>query len=268
MKLTGFKVGSEVFVGSIEGDTLRCLAQREVFWASPTNSEVQHSQTFDIHSVELAPTIPITGKVVCIGLNYRKHAEESNMAIPEIPVVFSRNRETLICDGDAAPAMEDAYDWEAELGIVIGKTTFAADKRDAQDAVYGYCTFNDLSCRTYQMETPQWALGKNADRSGPMGCVVSADEAGDPATGWAVTTHVNGEQMQNGITSDFIFTVPEIIAFVSRGMTLNPGDLIITGTPAGVGMGMRPQRYLKPGDSVRVEVEGLGAITTPIVAKP
>ncbi len=266
MKITGFEFNSEPYIGQISGDSITPIARLQDFWSDPyTPIQNNNAKAISLDTAKLKPSVPLTGKVICIGLNYKAHAAEVGMAIPEKPVVFSRFPETLISDGDSAPMMDTAYDWEAELGVIIGQKTLSATEDNALDAVFGYCTFNDLSCRRLQIETDQWTLGKNADRSGPMGYVVTKDEAGNPAEGWAVTTHVNGERVQNGITSDFIFSVPKIIAFVSRSLTLNPGDLIITGTPSGIGAKLSPPRFLKPGDTVRVEVEGLGAVTTPIV---
>ncbi|WP_127103918.1 fumarylacetoacetate hydrolase family protein [Pararhodobacter zhoushanensis] len=265
MKITGFKTDTGVQIGRIEGDMIVPLGPIADFWDDPAKA-TESAAPVPLSAATLCPAIPRTGKVICIGLNYRAHAEEAGMAIPTTPVVFSRWTETLIADGEPSPVSGQAYDWEAEMGVVIGQKTRAADAASALESVFGYCTFNDLSNRALQLETAQWTLGKNIDRSGPVGAIVSADEAGNPAEGWQVTCDVNGERVQDGNTADFIFTVPEIIACVSRQMTLNPGDLIITGTPAGVGMGMKPQRYLKPGDVVRVEVQGLGAVTTPITA--
>ena len=268
MKITGFKHNEQALIGRIEGTDIVPLATRDEFWADPYRYQAADSENrLAMESVSLIPAVPRTAKVICVGLNYHQHAAEVNAPIPRVPVVFARYAETLISDGDPAPAMEDTFDWEAELGFVVGKKVLAASEDNALDSVFGYCTFNDLSCRTAQTETAQWALGKNSDRSGPMGCVVTSDETGDPGQGWSVTTHVNGELMQHGNTSDFIFPVPQVIAFISRVMTLNPGDLVITGTPSGVGMGRKPPVYLKPGDTVTVEVEGLGAVTTPIVGR-
>jgi 2,4-didehydro-3-deoxy-L-rhamnonate hydrolase len=269
MRLIAFADGGTTTVGRIEGDHVVPLGDRATFWKGNLAGGASAEGTSrPLAEVDLLPAIPETAKVICVGLNYRKHAEEGGMPIPEKPVIFARWAETLIADGTPSPAMEPAYDWEAELGVVIGKDGFAISEADALGHVFGYCTFNDLSCRALQFETAQWSLGKNSDRSGPIGAIVSADEAGNPADGWSVITDVNGERMQEGNTADFIFTVPQIIASISRAMTLRAGDLIITGTPSGVGVAMKPPRFLKPGDVVRVEVAGLGAVTTPIIARP
>ncbi|MEQ6332708.1 fumarylacetoacetate hydrolase family protein [Sphingobium sp. MK2] len=268
MRIVGMKTPDGVKIAQAANGQYRPIAPIEAFWSDPVAAAANAQEGQWLDDVDLAPAIPATGRVICVGLNYRLHAEEGGMPIPEIPVVFARWAQTLIPDGAPSPAMAPTYDWEAELGVVIGKAGLAISEADANDHVYGYCSFNDLSCRAIQLETPQWALGKNSDASGPIGAIVTRDEAGDPADGWKVVTEVNGEVVQNGDTSDFIFTVPQVIAFVSRAMTLRPGDLIITGTPSGVGMAMKPPRFLQPGDVVKVEVGPLGPVTTPIVARP
>ncbi|WP_027802884.1 fumarylacetoacetate hydrolase family protein [Paraburkholderia dilworthii] len=269
MKLICYEDGDALAIGYVDGAEVVRLADRDTFWRTPWASfSAGGGERLPREGLRLRSPLRSDAKVVCIGLNYRSHAIETGSPIPERPVVFSRWAETVICDGDESPTMDTAYDWEAELGVVIGDTLFGATPEAARRAILGYCTFNDLSARTLQLETSQWTLGKNTDRSGPMGPIVTADEAGDPADGWRVTTDVNGERVQDGITSDLIFDVPTLLAYVSRSMTLSAGDLMITGTPSGVGIGMKPPRYLKPGDVVRVEVEGLGAVITPIVERP
>jgi 2,4-didehydro-3-deoxy-L-rhamnonate hydrolase len=269
MRLIGYQSREDICIGRLEGDTVVRLAERDAFWQEPmrymaADSVVRNPLT------AIRPCSPLRdgAKVICIGLNYRDHALEAGLPIPEKPVVFSRWSETVICDGEPSPAKDGTYDWEAELGVIVGRSMLAVTPEQAREGVFGYCTFNDLTVRSLQMETAQWTLGKNTDRSGPMGPIVTVDESGDPADGWRVTTTVNGESVQDGNTADMIFSVPAIIAFVSRSMTLRPGDLIITGTPAGVGMGRKPPRYLQPGDTVSVEVGRLGRVTTPIVALP
>jgi 2,4-didehydro-3-deoxy-L-rhamnonate hydrolase len=269
MRLIGYQDGSGVKIGRVDGDDIVPLTDRDTFWREPQRHITDGgSGRLPRSGLQLCSPLRTAAKVICIGLNYRAHALETGSPIPEKPVVFSRWAETIICSGDASPAMDEAYDWEAELGVIIGKGMFGVTPEAAARGILGYCTFNDLSARSLQMETSQWTLGKNSDRSGPMGAIVTVDEAGDPAAGWRVTTEVNGQRVQDGDTSDMIFGVPALIAHVSRAMTLQPGDLIITGTPPGVGFGMKPQRFLKPGDVVRVEVGPLGAVTTPIVARP
>ena len=270
MRLTGIEVDGRICVGYVRSGSVTSLGALDEFWRDPDTAcrRVTGGRTYRLDEIRLVPALPSTAKIICIGVNYKAHAEESGAELPKVPVVFARWRETLIADGEPSPAMDPYYDWEAELGVVIGKGGLAIPDTKAFDHVFGYCTFNDLSARSLQMESSQWALGKNSDRSGPIGLIVSADEAGNPADGWRVTTRVNGVLMQDGITSDLIFTVPELIAFVSRSMTLLPGDLIITGTPSGIGLSQQPPVVLKPGDKVVVEVGSLGTVTTPIVAPP
>jgi 2,4-didehydro-3-deoxy-L-rhamnonate hydrolase len=269
MRLIGYQGKEEICVGRLDGDTVGRLAERETFWREP----MRHMAAGSVERIPLSSIRPCSplrdgAKVICIGLNYRAHAREAGAPIPDKPVVFSRWSDTVICDGEPSSAKDGTYDWEAELGVIVGRSMLAVTPEQSREGVLGYCTFNDLTVRSLQMETAQWTLGKNTDSSGPMGPIVTVDEAGDPADGWRVTTTVNGERVQDGNTSDMIFGVPAIIAHVSRSMTLRPGDLIITGTPSGVGMGMKPPRYLQPGDIVSVEVGRLGMVTTPIVALP
>lgn len=268
MRVVGIETPEGVQIAEPIAGRYRAIAPMHAFWTDPAAAIAAAGQGGWVENARLLPAVPPTARVICVGLNYRLHAAEVGLPLPKIPVIFARWAQTLIADGVPSPAMEPAFDWEAELGVVIGKAGLAIDEASAHDHVFGYCTFNDLSCRSIQNETAQWALGKNSDASGPIGPVVSRDEAGDPADGWSVTTHVNGERVQDGNTSDFIFTVPQIIAFVSRAMTLKPGDLIVTGTPSGVGAAMKPPRFLAPGDVVKVEVGNLGMVTTPITARP
>ena len=212
----------------------------------------------------LGPVVPDPGKIICIGLNYAKHAAETGAAVPTHPVVFSKFNNTLAGDGEAIPlktAVAHEFDYEVELCAVIGKRAVDVSEADALDYVYGYCTANDLSVRDLQTRTSQWLLGKTPDKFFPIGpLLVSADEVGDPQS-LQVTTTVNGEMRQNENTSDMIFSVAQIVSYCSQYFTLEPGDLITTGTPAGVAMGLPNKPWLKSGDKVVVEVEKLGKLT-------
>ncbi|WEK21008.1 MAG: fumarylacetoacetate hydrolase family protein [Candidatus Pedobacter colombiensis] len=210
--------------------------------------------------IEICPCVPMPSKIICIGLNYRKHAIESGMAIPPIPVVFSKYNNTLTKYGSDIPLGTEGeeFDYEVELGVIIGKKGKNISKDDALSHVLGYCVANDLSCRDLQLRSSQWLLGKSLDRFLPLGkYLVTADEVGDPQN-LKLTCTLNGELRQNSNTADMIFSVTEIIEFLSRHMTLEPGDLIITGTPEGVIMGLPEKNWLKPGDIVKVEIEKLG----------
>ncbi|TRD21987.1 fumarylacetoacetate hydrolase family protein [Palleronia caenipelagi] len=197
----------------------------------------------------------------CIGLNYTLHAQESGMPPPSEPILFSKATSCLSGPFDPVvlPRGSEKSDWEVELGVVIGATAYEVSEDDALDYVAGYCTVNDVSERSFQLDRQgQWIKGKSAPGFGPVGpYLVTADEVPDPQN-LRVSLDLNGVTVQNSNTSDMIFGVRQIISYLSRFMELRPGDIIATGTPSGVGMGMKPQRFLKPGDVMEVEVEGLG----------
>ena len=215
--------------------------------------------------LDIAPCVQAPSKIICVGLNYRKHAEESNMPIPETPILFNKFPNTLAGHGDVIilPKKSLQNDYEAELGIVIGKRAKYVSEEEALDYVFGYCNVNDLSSRDWQFRTPQWLLGKCVDGFNPTGpYLVTADEIADPNR-LAITCTVNGEVRQSSNTEDMIFDCKQIISYISQHMTLEPGDLILTGTPEGVILGYpEDQRvWLADGDVVTVEIEGLGSLT-------
>jgi 2-keto-4-pentenoate hydratase/2-oxohepta-3-ene-1,7-dioic acid hydratase in catechol pathway len=211
------------------------------------------------------PCVTNPQKIICVGLNYRRHAEESNMAPPEAPLLFSKFNNTLTGHGREVklPAASKQVDYEVELAIVIGKEAKDVEKEEALSYVYGYCTANDLSARDLQFKSSQWLLGKTCDGFSPIGpYLVSADEVGDPQN-LRIRTWVNGEVRQDSNTSDMIFYCDEIISYISKHMTLYPGDIILTGTPEGVILGFPEDKreWLKDGDEVTVEIENLGRLT-------
>jgi 2-keto-4-pentenoate hydratase/2-oxohepta-3-ene-1,7-dioic acid hydratase in catechol pathway len=219
-------------------------------------------------SLTLGPSVPNPGKIVCVGLNYRKHAEETGAAIPTSPVLFSKFSNTVAAPDEDVPLTDAAtqYDYEVELAVVIGETTKNVSTADALNSVFGYTTANDLSARDLQMRTSQWLLGKTMDKFMPIGpYLVTADDVRDPQQ-LAIRTWLNGELRQNSNTDDMIFPVAEIVSYISRHFTLEPGDVIITGTPEGVILGMAEKRWMVPGDVVEVEVEGLGKLQNRMVA--
>ena len=275
MRLIGYNNNGVRWIAALDAGKARPLAPVDEFYAGPGNYLNETSgELLDVKTLEVAPAVPVTSRIFCVGINYRSHAGESKelagLDEPKLPMVFGRWQQSLIVDGEWAPVPvhEDGLDWEVELAVVISGEVSDVDESDALDHVFGYATFNDLSARRKQLETPQFTLGKNADRSGPIGPVVTADEVGDPSTGdgWRLTTHVNGQIMQEGRTTDLIHGVGRIISYISDTVTLLPGDVIATGTPGGVGMGRKPPVLLNAGDEVVVEVEGLGQVSTPIVA--
>lgn len=204
------------------------------------------------------------GKFMCIGLNYSDHAAESNLPIPDHPILFMKATSAVIGANDTVflPRGSETSDWEVELGVVIGEKCKYVSEEDALNYVAGYCVANDVSERTFQTKlTGQWTKGKSCDTFGPIGpWLVTADEVGDPQ-GLDMWLDVNGKRMQTGSTSTMIFTVAKIISHLSQMMTLHPGDVISTGTPPGVGMGMKPPVYLKKGDVMSLSISKLGAQT-------
>lgn len=214
--------------------------------------------------VTLGPCVPIPGKIICVGLNYRKHAEESMKPIPESPILFNKFNNAISAHEDIIllPSNSSQVDYEAELAIVVGKKAKRVNKEDALNYVFGYCICNDLSARDLQMKTSQWLLGKSCDGFSPIGpYLVSADEVGDP-NNLQIKTFVNGEVRQNANTSDMIFHCDEIVSYISQHMTLEPGDIILTGTPEGVILGYPKdsQIWLQDGDEVTIEIEKLGRL--------
>jgi len=199
-------------------------------------------------------------KLICIGLNYKRHAKESGMAVPNSPVLFSKFNNTLAATREAIPLPDNAvqYDYEVELGVVIGKEARYVSVDAALDTVFGYFTVNDMSVRDLQFRTSQWLLGKTLDKFFPTApYLVTADEVADPQN-LGLYCWVNGELRQNSNTADMIFSIAECISYISQYMTLKPGDVISSGTPEGVVFGMKEKKWLRPGDEVIVEVEGLG----------
>lgn len=213
-------------------------------------------------SVRWASPIARPGKVICIGLNYSDHAKESGMEVPKEPIVFMKGSNTVVGPYDPIiiPRNSKKTDWEVELGVVIGKDArYLGSIAEAEEYIAGYCTVNDVSEREFQLERGgQWTKGKSSDNFTPVGpYLLTKDEISD-INNLALTLSVNGQIMQKGNTSNLIFDVYHIVHYLSQFMTLEAGDLILTGTPAGVGLGMKPPLYLKDGDEVVLQVEGLG----------
>jgi len=209
----------------------------------------------------IGPCVGSIGKFICIGLNYSDHAAEAGMEVPVEPIVFLKAT-SAICGPDdnvIIPRYSEKTDWEVELGIVIGKRANYVEEEQALDHVAGYCVVNDVSERTYQLEgTGQWTKGKSSDTFGPIGpWMVTADEVSDPQN-LSLWLEVNGERVQDGSTKTMVFGVAHVVSYLSRFMTLHPGDIIATGTPPGVGSGFKPPRFLKAGDEMRLGIEGLG----------
>lgn len=272
MKLLRYRVGDTVRPGMLAADgTVRDLSDHveDITGATLDDAALAKMAALDVAALpvvegdlDLAPCVGGVGKFLCIGLNYSDHAEEAGMPIPEHPILFMKATSAIVGPNDdvVLPRGSVAGDWEVELGVVIGKTAKYVSEEDALDYVAGYCVVNDVSERDFQIKlTGQWTKGKSCDTFGPVGpWLVSRDEVADPQN-LSLSCDVNGQRMQSGTTGKMIFSVAEIIAHLSQLMTLHPGDVIATGTPPGVGMGIKPDPiYLKPGDVMELEIEGLG----------
>jgi 2,4-didehydro-3-deoxy-L-rhamnonate hydrolase len=207
------------------------------------------------------------GKIVCVGLNYRDHAEEQGVELPQAPLFFAKYTTSLIGPGDeiVIPPVVQKCDYEAELGVVIGTTVRNVSKESAFEAVAGYVVANDVSARDLQFADGQWTRGKSPDTFCPVGPLVPADEVSDPHA-LPIRAILNGDVLQDSTTANLIFGIDEIISYASQTSTLEAGDLILTGTPAGVGVFRDPQRLLQPGDSITIEIDGVGTLTNPVVA--
>ena len=248
---------------AVYGRGLPVLERLRALVESSTDAALYHNES----DLTYGPAVPNPGKILCVGLNYSKHAAETGAAPPDEPVLFSKFNNTIAAHNEDIPLQADweTVDYESELGVVMGATVRNVSVDEALDAVFGYCNMNDLSERNFQMKSGQWLLGKTLDKFLPLGpYVVTADEIPDPQNlsikGW-----LNGELRQSSNTADMIFSVAEVIAYASRIMTLEPGDVISSGTPEGVIMGMDPRVWLKPGDEYVVEVEGLGKLANRMV---
>ena len=275
MRIVGIRRdgGVEVAALSDDGTQVTVVAGLEEFWADATAflSREPAGETLPAGGVEFVPPVLPGARVVCIGLNYLKHVAEGSFKdqeLPRHPTLFARWTQSLTVGGAEVPvpSNEDGLDWEGEVVAYVGSTLVDATPDEALAAVVGYSTFNDLTSRRAQKLTSQWILGKNGDRSGPLGPIVPAAEVGDLRDGLRVQTRVNGETVQDASTDEMVYTVGDTLSLISHTFTLRPGDLLATGTPSGVGYGRTPPWLLQPGDVVEVEVERLGVLSNPVVA--
>jgi 2-keto-4-pentenoate hydratase/2-oxohepta-3-ene-1,7-dioic acid hydratase in catechol pathway len=279
MKLVNFHATDGIRAGLVRPEGVEDLAAAGV-WQGPapvaqndikelaTRVQQSASALVPLESLRLAPCVASSEKLICIGLNYRRHAEEAGMPIPTVPVVFGKFANSLNAHGVnvVLPPVDYKYDYEAELAVVIGREARDVTERDALGYVGGYCCANDLTARGAQLATSQWVAGKMLDGFLPLGPIlVTADEIPDPQN-LGIGCWVNGVRKQNSSTADMIFSVANLVAFVSRHATLKPGDVISTGTPEGVLLGQKEPQWLKAGDEVSVEIEGLGRLTNRLIA--
>ena len=222
----------------------------------------------DEAELRLGPPVSGRGKIICVGLNYVTHAREADMKPPKVPVLFSKYRNAIAAPGSPVflPSNAHEYDYEAELLVVMGRKARDIEATDALNYVLGYCNGNDLSARDLQMVTSQWLLGKTLDGFMPLGpYLVTTEDVPDPQS-LTIRCWLNGALRQHATTGDMIFSVAEIVSYLSRYMTLEPGDIIATGTPEGVILGMEDREWLKAGDTVVVEIDRLGRLSSPLVA--
>lgn len=222
----------------------------------------------DLETVKVLPPLVKAPKIICLGLNYAGHAKEGGFAIPEYPTLFGRFNSSLVGHGQPVvrPKVSDKFDFEGELVFVVGKGGRHISRDKALEHVAGYSIFNDVSVRDYQLRTPQWTIGKNFDGTGAFGpWLVTPDELPLGASGLRLETRLNGVVMQQAVTDDLIFDVAEVIAVLSEALTLEAGDVVLMGTPAGIGHARTPPVYMKAGDVCEVEIEGLGILSNKVV---
>jgi acylpyruvate hydrolase len=274
VKFASCSAGDRRFAALVDGDAV--LPLRDVVELGPhTPSELLSDppltdERFSLSELELLPVVPRPGKIVCMGLNYRAHAEEGGYDVPDYPALFAKFNETLVAAGDAIliPPESSAVDYEAELAFVIGRPVRRASGPSALEAVAGYTVANDITMRDYQYKTHQWLPGKNWADSTPLGpFLVTPDEVGDPHA-LDIALERNGERLQSANTRQLIFDIPTIIATISEFVPLVPGDVVLTGTPSGVGFRRDPKVLLQDGDRVVVEIERVGRLENPIAAEP
>ena len=274
MKLVTYSTGGgEPRVGYVEDDHVTPLggwSMLEYVEQGRSTDRQPGGEAVSLGEVRLHAPISRPEKIVAIGLNYEDHAAETGAEIPEKPVVFTKYPNTIVGPGEPIriPPIAEQIDYEAELAVVIGRTARNVPESEALESVFGYANANDVSARDLQFsEGGQWTRSKSLDTFMPLGpFIVTRDEVPDPQS-LSIRAILNGEVVQDGTTSKMIFSVAELVAFLSTGMTLVPGDVIITGTPPGVGMARDPQLWMKPGDEVSIEIEGLGTLTNPVEAE-
>lgn len=284
MKLVTFTYQETTRIGAVTGDDivdsldnqaipltmLEFLAAGDVALDAMRELIERRKHLIRLSSVKLHAPIPRPGKYLAIGLNYADHVEETGREKPEYPTFFTKQGSCIIGTGDAIqrPKLSDKLDYEGELAFIIGKRCRHVPVESAPEVIAGYTIANDVTVRDWQARTPTWTLGKSFDTTGPLGpWLVTRDEIEDPHN-LSLKTWVDDELRQNANTRDMLFNCFEMVAYLSQAMTLEPGDVISTGTPSGVGVKMKPRGYLLPGQTVRVEIEGLGVLSNPVAEEP
>jgi len=278
MRFVTFRSGRQdgLAVANSEG-AFHGLLSADMGYPGPLHALIQHGSSaleaamavlkngplIDLEKVELLPPLPNPGKIICVGLNYVDHSLESGFTVPDYPTVFTRFASSLIGSGASIirPAVSTQLDYEGEMVAVVGAAGRHIAENRALDHVAGYSIFNDASVRDYQRKSPQWTIGKNFDSTGAFGpYFVTADEIPPGGKGLRIQTRLNGGTVQDASTDDMVFSVAQLISILSEAITLSPGDIIVSGTPAGVGMARKPPLFMKHGDICEVEIEGLGIL--------
>ena len=277
MRIIHFKLGGVAGIAADEGSGWHGLLQHEPGFPGTLPELIRRgvdllragrglgqSPSIDLSAIRLLPPVPAPPKIVCVGLNYNDHLEESGLKKPVYPEIFARFATSLIAHQQPIlrPRESTALDYEAELAVVIGKPGRRIPREQALEHVAGYSLFNDATIRDFQLRTPQWTMGKNFDGTGAFGpWLVTPDAAPPGARGLRIQGRLNGKVMQDAGTDQLIFSVPVLIELISVAMSLEPGDVIITGTPGGVGAARKPPIYMQPGDVFEVEIEGIGVLS-------
>ena len=277
MKLATIRIPEGTRAVRVDGTTLTDIGARDVREVLEREDWQQSAaeaggQTRDLADADFAPLVPGPSKVICVGLNYRNHILEMGRDLPEHPTLFNKYADTLIGARDEIhrPAETEKFDWEAELTVVIGKPVRRVIGADAEAAIAGFTVLNDVTCRDWQFRTREWLQGKNWDSTTPVGpFLVTPDELpGGVRPSLSISCEVDGELMQKDSTADLLFDPVALVEYVSTMIRLNPGDLIATGTPGGVGHARKPEVYLSAGQKVVTEIEGIGRLENTVVADP
>ena len=252
---------------SLQG--LIALCDRSPGTAAVMAEHAARAAARSLDGLDLLPLLPRPGKIICLGVNYIDHAKEGGNTVGDYPALFLRCATSLLAHGAPLklPAVSSKLDFEAELAVVIGRSARFVAETDALAHVFGYACFNDATLRDYQRRTTQWTIGKNFDATGAFGpCLVTADELPPGCTGLHIESRLNGRVMQSADTSDMVFGVARTIALLSEAMTLEPGDVVVMGTPSGVGYARTPPVWMQAGDTVEIEIEGIGVLRNPVTA--
>ncbi len=275
MKLATIRLDGRTTAVRVEGDSLVDLGLSDVgaVLAAAGGLEAAAAvdgQRYAAADAEFAPLVPRPSKVVCVGLNYQNHIKEMGRDLPEHPTLFCKFADTLIGahDNVLRPVETEQFDWEAELAVVVGRQVRRADEAEAEAAIAGFTVLNDVTCRDWQFRTREWLQGKNWDSTTPVGpFLVTTDEVGGPRPALDIRCEVNGQVMQQDNTGDLLFDPVHLVRYVSTMIRLNPGDIIATGTPGGVGHARKPQVYLEDGDTIVTEIQGLGRLENRVVSE-